>query len=69
LLGSFDAPDCEALIAKTLEEDEAPVKAAAARALELLGAVNSVRVLEGFKDHPDPNVKEAVERALETLKC
>lgn len=32
LLGSLDAPDCEPLIAKTLEEDEAPVKAAAARA-------------------------------------
>ncbi len=69
LLGSLDAPDCEALIAKTLEEDEAPVKAAAARALELQGAVNSVRILEGFKDHPDPNVKEAVEKALKTLRC
>lgn len=69
LLGSLDAPDCESLIIKTLEEDEAPVKAAAARALELQGAVNSVRVLEGFEDHPDPNVKEAVEKALKTLRC
>jgi len=52
-----------------LVKDEAPVKAAAARALERLGATAALDTLMQFINHPDPSVRGAVESAIETLRC
>ncbi|CAG1065561.1 hypothetical protein BAC1_01144 [uncultured bacterium] len=69
LLGELGDPDVEELIVNKLLKDEAPVKAAAAKALERLGAEGSAAHLEQFLNHPDPSVRGAVESALETLRC
>lgn len=69
LLGDFPDAATEKYIIEMLISGEAPVKAAAANALEKTGSANAVRALETFKEHPDPAVRGAVERALETLAC
>ncbi len=69
LLGELGEHDIEGLIIEKLIKDEAPVKAAAARALERLGATGAVGALEQFVNHPDPSVRGAVESAIETLRC
>ena len=69
LLGELGEHDVEGLIIEKLVKDEAPVKAAAARALERLGATESVDILMQFVDHPDPSVRGAVESAIESLRC
>ncbi|WKZ31848.1 MAG: HEAT repeat domain-containing protein [Thermodesulfobacteriota bacterium] len=69
LLGELGEHDIEGLIIEKLIKDEAPVKAAAARALERLGATGAIGALEQFVNHPDPSVRGAVESAIETLRC
>jgi len=69
LLGELGDSDVEELIVEKLLKDEAPVKAAAAKALERLGAVSAAAHLEQFLSHPDPSVRGAVESALESLRC
>ena len=69
LLGELGESDVEELIVEKLLKDEAPVKAAAAKALERLGAQCAVGHLEQFLSHPDPSVRGAVESALESLRC
>ena len=69
LLGELGEGDVEELIVEKLLKDEAPVKAAAAKALERLGAEGAVGHLEQFLSHPDPSVRGAVESALESLRC
>lgn len=66
--GDKDA-ELAAKITRMLEHDAAPVKAACARALERVGSSVSLRALEKFKNHPDTDVRAAVERAIETLSC
>lgn len=69
LLGDLGEGDVENVIVEKLLKDEAPVKAAAAKALERLGAYGATGHLEKFLSHPDPSVRGAVESALETLRC
>ena len=69
LLGEMCESDTEDAIIGALQKDEAPVKAAAAKALERFGTSKAVDVLEQFIDHPDHTVRSAVENALGTLKC
>ncbi len=69
LLGELGDCGVEELIVNKLLKDEAPVKAAAAKALERLGAADSAVHLEQFLSHPDPSVRGAVESALESLRC
>lgn len=69
LLGELGECDVESVIIDKLLKDEAPVKAAAAKALERLGAQSAAVHLEQFLSHPDPSVRGAVESALESLKC
>lgn len=69
LLGELGDSDVEELIIEKLLKDEAPVKAAAAKALERLGSTGATSHLEQFLSHPDPSVRNAVESALETLRC
>lgn len=69
LLGEMQDPGAEGHVTELLIKDEAPVKAAAARALEKIGSPGSVRVLEQFLDHPDPTVRTAVENAIGTIRC
>jgi HEAT repeat protein len=69
LLGEFGDLEVEDMIIEKLLKDEAPVKAAAAKALERLGAHGAAVHLEQFLNHPDPSVRGAVESALESLGC
>lgn len=69
LLGELGDPCVEDLVIEKLLKDEAPVKAAAARAIERLGSIGAVDHLEKFLNHPDPSVRSAVEGALESLRC
>lgn len=69
LLGDLGDSGVEDLIIEKLLKDEAPVKAAAAKSLERLGAMDAVCHLEQFLNHPDPSVRGAVESALESLRC
>ena len=69
LLGELGESDVEEVIVEKLLKDEAPVKAAAAKALERLGAHDAATHLEQFLSHPDPSVRGAVESALESLRC
>lgn len=69
LLGELGDSEVEDLIIEKLLKDEAPVKAAAAKALERLGAIGASCHLEQFLSHPDPSVRSAVESALESLRC
>jgi len=69
LLGELGEHDIEGILIEKLVKDEAPVKAAAARALERLGATGAVDTLMKFVNHPDPSVRGAVESAIETLRC
>lgn len=69
LLGDLGENDVESLILEMLLKDEAPVKAAAAKALEKMGSLASVATLEKFINHPDPTVRGAVENAIGSLKC
>ncbi|MBI5887387.1 MAG: HEAT repeat domain-containing protein [Deltaproteobacteria bacterium] len=69
LLGDFPGAAIEKHIIEMLLSGEAPVKAAAAKSLEKTGSANAVRALERFKEHPDPAVRGAVEKALESLAC
>lgn len=59
----------EERLLQALLKDEAPVKAAAARALARVGTKKSITVLNKFIEHPDPAVKMAVENAIGNLKC
>ncbi|MBI5809997.1 MAG: HEAT repeat domain-containing protein [Deltaproteobacteria bacterium] len=45
------------------------MKAASARALERIGSPIALPVLKKYADHPDPNVRGAVEKAIEALAC
>lgn len=69
LLGELGEQDVEELIIDKLVKDEAPVKAAAAKALERLGATGALDILMQFIDHPDPSVRGAVESAIESFRC
>jgi HEAT repeat protein len=69
LLGEFGDCEVEDMIIEKLLKDEAPVKAAAAKALERLGAHSAAGHLEQLLNHPDPSVRGAVESALESLRC
>lgn len=69
LLGDIGGTACEDSIINMLMKDEAPVKAAAAKALERLGSSKAVPALERFLDHPDPSVRSAVENAIGALNA
>lgn len=69
LLGDLGGPRAEGLLIERLVSDEAPVKAACARALEKLGAQSALPALESLMDYPDDNVREAVENAIGELGC
>lgn len=69
LLGDFPDADTENHIIEMLINGEPPIKAAAAQSLEKAGSANAVRALERFRQHTDPAVRGAVERALEILAC
>jgi HEAT repeat protein len=69
LIGEMCESDTEDAVITALRRDEAPVKAAAAKALEKFGSSKAVSVLEEFINHPDHTVRGAVESALGALKC
>jgi HEAT repeat protein len=69
LLGDMGKCGNEPVIVEILENDEPPVKAAAAKALEKMGSKESLDALERFSGHPDPAVRQAVKNAIEALRC
>ncbi|MBI5886837.1 MAG: HEAT repeat domain-containing protein [Deltaproteobacteria bacterium] len=69
LLGEMRVTGAEDAVIGLLRGDEAPVKAAAAKALAAIGSKKSVAALTELLAHPDSNVKAAVTHALGILRC
>lgn len=69
LLGDMRVAGAENAIIEHLRGDEAPVKAAAAKALAAIGSIKSIAFLLELRAYPDPNVKAAVTNALGILRC
>ncbi|OGQ60484.1 MAG: hypothetical protein A3J24_05085 [Deltaproteobacteria bacterium RIFCSPLOWO2_02_FULL_53_8] len=69
LLGDMRVAEAEDAVIALLRSDEAPVRAAAAKALAAIGSQKAVAALMELRAHPDQNVKTAVTSALGILKC
>ncbi|MBI4949472.1 MAG: HEAT repeat domain-containing protein [Deltaproteobacteria bacterium] len=68
LLGDMEDAGVEDAVIEVLKKDEAPVKAAAAKALEAIGSRKALPELKMFVNHPDAQVRAAVENAIERVE-
>ena len=67
-IGELGYEQAEDALLEIIKIDEPPVKAAVAKALEKVGTMKSIPILQELADYPDESVNEAVMEAIESIK-